>query len=237
MRYAEQLHPQLPPTRLVSRKGRLYTGPCPFCADGGEDCFHVWMAASGSRPAERSWCRVCDRRGLLRTLATDEERTASPAAGRPRVEPKPEHVPFCRQLYAAAAFWAHAWLRDPCHPDPLAYLHRRRLDDVTISRYVLGVTLRDPESFVAHLHNACPEAFPYAEEAGLIIMDDEGRQFTHWNLRGRLVFPYIAGGEVVDLRTRTYDWQKGYRSIGTPTPSVAPTSPLAGTAWRRGQRP
>jgi hypothetical protein len=220
VRYAEQLHPQLAPMRLVSRNGRLYTGPCPFCADGGEDRFHVWMEASGSRPAERYWCRVCDRRGLLKNLGNDDDREQQEPRPRPkppvraRTEPLPEHVPFYRQLYAAVALWAHAWLLDPCHPEPLAYLHRRGLSDATISRYVLGVTLRDPESLVAYLRRECPEAFPYAEEAGLVITDDSGRQLTHWNLRGRLIFPYIANGEVVDLRTRTYDGQKGYRSLG-----------------------
>ncbi|HMQ29528.1 MAG TPA: hypothetical protein PKD53_02325 [Chloroflexaceae bacterium] len=220
MRYAEQLHPQLAPMRLVSRSGRLYTGPCPFCADGGEDRFHVWMEASGGRPAERYWCRVCDRRGLLKNLGTDDDRqqraprTSTPPPSRSRAAPNPQHIPFYRQLYAAVALWAHAWLLDPCHPEPLAYLHRRGLSDATINSYVLGVTLRDPESLVAHLRRECPEALPYAEEAGLVITDDSGRQLTHWNLRGRLIFPYIADGQVVDLRTRTYDGQKGYRSLG-----------------------
>lgn len=223
MPYAEQLHPRLQPMRLVSRNGRLYTGPCPFCADGGEDRFHVWMEASGGRPAERYWCRVCDRRGLLKNLNGDEQPLAMPSrrceggrvdSSRPRAEPSPHHIPFYRQLYTAVALWAHAWLLDPCHPEPYAYLRRRGLDDTTISRYVLGVTLSDPESLVAHLRDTCPEAFPYAEEAGLIVIDDNGRERTHWNLRGRLVFPYIASGEVVDLRTRTWDASKGYRSLG-----------------------
>jgi hypothetical protein len=223
VRYAEQLHPRLQPMRLVSRNGRLYTGPCPFCADGGEDRFHVWMAASGGRPAERYWCRVCDRRGLLKNLDGDEQPTAIPARRsergrvdnrRPRAEPKPDHIPFYRQLYTAVALWAHAWLLDPCHPEPRAYLRKRRLNDATVSRYVLGVTLSDPESLVVHLRETCPEAYPYAEEAGLVIVDDDGQERTHWNLRGRLLFPYIAGGEVVDLRTRTYDAGKGYRSLG-----------------------
>ena len=145
VRYAEQLHPRLQPMRLTSRTGRLYTGSCPFCADGGDDRFHVWMEASGSRPAERYWCRVCDRRGLLKNLGEDE-RDASPKAGRSesiqrvpllhRVEPKPEHIPFYRQLYAEVALWAHTWLLDPCHPEPRVYLHRRGLHDETISRAV-----------------------------------------------------------------------------------------------------
>ncbi|HMQ30428.1 MAG TPA: hypothetical protein PKD53_06840 [Chloroflexaceae bacterium] len=223
MRYAEQLHPRLQPMRLASRAGRLYTGACPFCAEGGEDRFHVWMEASGSRPAERYWCRVCDRRGLLKNLGEDE-RAPSPQVGRDvyrervptrhRAEPRPEHIPFYRQLYTAVTLWAHTWLLDPCHPEPRAYLHRRGLSNETISRAVLGVTLSDPDSLVEHLRVACPEAFPYAEEAGLVITDDDGSQHTHWNLRGRLLFPYIAGGEVVDLRTRTYDGGKGYRSLG-----------------------
>ena len=220
VRYAEQLHPQLHSMRLVSRKGRLYVGPCPFCADGGDDRFHVWMEASGRRPAKRYWCRVCNRRGLLKNLdggGNGEQcgpRPTPASAACPRAASDTAHIPFYRQLYAEVALWAHAWLLDPCHPQPFAYLHRRGLSDATISRSVLGVTLSDPDSLVAHLQANCPEAFPYAEEAGLLIVDEDGRQRTHWNLRGRLVFPYIAGGEVVDLRTRTYDGQKGYRSLG-----------------------
>jgi hypothetical protein len=212
VRYAEQLHPRLQPMRLVSRAGRLYTGPCPFCADGGEDRFHVWMAASGGRPAERYWCRVCDRRSLLRNLDGDEQPLATRARPHkyidishrgPRAEPNPDHISFYRQLYTAVALWAHSWLLDPCHPEPRAYLHERGLSDATISRYVLGVTLSDPESLVAHLRVTCPEAFLYAEEAGLVVIDDDGREHTHWNLRGRLVFPYIFGWDSVRPGTRT----------------------------------
>ncbi|NTU77918.1 MAG: hypothetical protein HGA45_00705 [Chloroflexales bacterium] len=207
----------------MSRTAHVYVGPCPFCADGGDDRFHVWMEASGSRPAERYWCRVCDRRGLLKNLDRDEQpatvraERAAPIHDdrlRPRPEPNPAHIPFYRQLYEATVLWAHAWLRDPCHPEPQAYLHQRGLSDDTISRYVLGVTLRDPDSLVAYLRETCPETFPFAEEAGLVVTDDDGRLHTHWNLRGRIVFPYIADGQVVDLRTRTYDGQKGYRSLG-----------------------
>jgi hypothetical protein len=226
VRYAEQIHPQLPPMRLASRRGRLYTGPCPFCADGGEDRFHVWMEASGDRPAERFWCRVCNRGGLLRSLDQEERRSGgteparAPRSGleHPQAQANPAHVPFYRQLYAATALWAHAWLLDPCHPDPRGYLHQRGVSDATISRYVLGVTLNDPESLVAYLRAECPETFPFAEEAGLLVRDDNGRLRTHWNLCGRLVFPYIAGGEVADLRTRRYGEGKGYRSLGPYEP-------------------
>jgi hypothetical protein len=181
------------------------------------------MEASGSRPAERYWCRVCDRRGLLKSLGReDDTEHGLPHRERPvqsehvseRVTPNPEHIPYYRQLYEAVTLWAHAWLLEPCNPDPLAYLHWRGLRDATISHYVLGVTLRDPDSLVAYLRDTCPEAFPYAEEAGLIITDQDGRPRTHWHLRGRIIFPYIVAGKVVDLRTRTYDGQKGYRSLG-----------------------
>lgn len=204
MPYPEQLHPQLQPMRLASRNGRMYVGPCPFC------------------PAERYWCRICNQRGLLKHLDREEQRDVTSSAHGPkrhqahhlRVAPEPAHIPFYRQLYHAVALWAHSWLFDPCHPTPRAYLHQRGLSDAMISRYVLGVTLSDPDSLVTYLHATCPEAFPYAEAASLVITDDDGRQRTHWNLRGRLVFPSIDGGEVVDLRTRTYDAGKGYRSLG-----------------------
>ncbi len=227
VRYAEQIHPQLPPMRLASRSGQLYVGPCPFCADGGEDRFLVWMAASGGRPAERYWCRVCNRRGLLRHLGREDgappTRPSTPerTPQRPRAAPDPAHIPFYRQLYAATARWAHRWLRDVCHPDPLAYLHGRGFDEATIGRYVLGVTLDDPDSLVDHLRATCPEAFPYAEAAGLLVTDDADRLRTHWNLCGRIVFPYIADGQVVDLRTRTYGAGKGYRSLGPYEPRGA----------------
>lgn len=120
------------------------------------------------------------------------------------VAPRPDHIPFYRELYAATALWAQQWLVDGCHPDPQAYLHRRGLSDATIGRYVLGVTLCDPQRLVAYLKATCPDAFPYAEEAGLLARDADGQLRTHWNLCDRLVFPYIAKSEVVDLRTRTY---------------------------------
>jgi hypothetical protein len=223
VRVVERIHPQLPQMQLASRNGRMYVGPCPFCAEGGEDRFHVWMEASGGRPAERYWCRVCNARGRLASLdregkpasgsaaATDRPKPASPPR---RVEPTPAHIAHYRALYEATALWAHSWMLDGCHPDPQRYIHRRGLSDATIGRYLLGVTLRDPDSLVAYLRQECPEAFPYAEQAGLLVRDDAGQLRTHWNLRGRIVFPYLAGGQVVDLRTRTYDGQKGYRSLG-----------------------
>lgn len=219
MRYAEHIHPLLGPMRRTSRNGNLYQGPCPFCADGGDDRFHVWMEASGGRPAERYWCRVCNRSGLLKHLGREENWTnlqreaASPPTRYRPAEPRPAHIPFYRELYTATVLWAHMWLVDPANPDPRAYLLRRGMRDDTIGRYVLGAALGDAESLVAHLQATCPEAFSYAEEAGLIIVDDDGRQRTHWNLRGRIIFPYIAGGEVVDLRTRRYDGGKGYKSL------------------------
>ena len=223
---------------------QLYTGPCPFCVDGGEDRFHVWMEASNGRPAERYWCRVCNRSGLLHSLDQEEDYATSGAkplsASEPRqvatrVEPTPEHIPFYRQLYAATALWAHAWLLDPCHPDPRAYLCRRGLSDAMISRYVLGVTLSDPESLVVYLRTECPDAFPFAEEAGLLVRDEAGRLRTHWNLCGRLIFPYIANGEVVDLRTRTYGEGKGYRSLG-PYESRGATVPFGWDAITPGTK-
>jgi hypothetical protein len=126
-------------------------------------------------------------------------------------------------------------MRDGCHPDPQRYLHRRGLSDATIGRYLLGVTLRDPESLVAYLRSTCPASFPYAEEAGLLVKDDQGQLRTHWNLRGRIVFPYIADGQVVDLRTRTYDGQKGYRSLG-PYVERGATFPFAWDSVPAGTR-
>jgi hypothetical protein len=203
--YAEIIHPQLPPMRRVGRNGQ-YHGPCPFCADGGADRFQVWLEASGGRPAGRYWCRVCQRHGLLSSLNrmapahSHPQRTGKKSP--PRPGPNPDHIAHYRELYAATALWAHAWLLDGCHPEPLAYLHTRGLDDQIITRSLLGVTLRDPVALVEHLRTTCPEAFPYAEAAGLLVRDDQEHLRTHWNLCDALVFPCLVDGAVVDLRTR-----------------------------------
>jgi hypothetical protein len=203
--YAEIIHPQLPPMRRVGRTGQ-YHGPCPFCADGGENRFQVWMDADGGRPAGRYWCRVCNRRGLLKSL--DRPGIAPSSPGLPKRQrqrssgPRPKYIPHYRELYTATALWAHAWLLDGCHPEPLIYLRQRGLDDDSIARSVLGVTLRDPFALVEHLRTTCPTAFPYAEEAGVLVRDHHGQLRTHWNLCGALVFPVIAEGEVTDLRVR-----------------------------------
>lgn len=242
MRYAEHIHPLLGPMRRTSRNGNLYQGPCPFCADGGDDRFHVWMASSGGRPAERYWCRVCNRSGLLKYLGREEDwpqlqrEAVAPSPSRRPAEPRPEHISFYRELYNATVLWAHAWLIEPANPDPRTYLLRRGLRDDTISRYVLGAALGDAESLADHLRVACPEAFPYAEEAGLITVDDDGRQQTHWNLRGRIIFPYIAGGEVVDLRTRRYDGGKGYKSLAGGYDDRGATHPFGWDSVEPGTR-
>jgi hypothetical protein len=42
----------------ASRAGRLYTGPCPFCADGGDDRFHVWVVQHEAKEPGRDYLLV-----------------------------------------------------------------------------------------------------------------------------------------------------------------------------------
>ena len=206
-------HPDLPPMRLVNRRTLEHAGPCPFC--GGDtqrsDRFRVWLEPGN----QRYWCRACNERGPLRKLFGDERpalRLASPRLKRHRVaDPIPADAAHYRAIYTAVALWAHANLLDLANPDPLAYLHARGINEDTIGRAVLGVTRRDPMALADYLRREHADLLPYAEAAGVLVREGESWR-THPNLCGCLVFPYLADGEVVDLRTRTYPG-KGYRSL------------------------
>jgi hypothetical protein len=220
------IHPGLPPLRLVNRRTLEHAGPCPFC--GGDahrsDRFRVWLESG----KERFWCRACNEKGPLRKLL-GEDRPARRVVLRQQhrrrhVDPVPTDAPHYRALYAAIALWAHANLLDLANPDPLAYLHQRGINEDTIARGVLGVTRRDPAALADHLRHEHAELLPYAEAAGVLVREGEAFR-THANLCGCLVFPYIANGEVVDLRTRTYPG-KGYRSLAGGYESRGATSPF-----------
>jgi hypothetical protein len=213
----EFIHPQIPPLRLVNRRSEEYVGACPLCGgDEGSDRFHVWMAASGSRPARRFWCRNCGEKGLVdrrfREGSTDDVRPTAPQfarlaaeqPGRTRQRPEPcaAHIPHYRQLYALVALWAHNHLFDPANPDPLAYVAKRGLSPQNAQRHLLGYGLRDPQALPNYLRADATELLPYAEEAGLLIRDWGGELRAHPNLCGAIIFPYIADSQVVDIRMR-----------------------------------
>lgn len=204
----------LPPLRLVNRRTQEHVGACPFC--GGQqdsDRFHVWMEPG----RERYWCRACDAKGPLSRLLGEEIRPRPAATRRGAARPAapaadPTRQGSYRQIYATVALWAHGLLLDPANPDPAAYLRRRGLGEGAIRHHLLGATLRDPAAIPELLRRECPELLPYAEEAGVLSRDRGGELRGHPNLCGSLIFPYIAGGEVVDLRARSYPG-KGYRSL------------------------
>ena len=209
------IHPHLPPLRLVNRRTLEHAGPCPYC--GGDahrsDRFRVWLEPG----KERFWCRACGEKGALSRLLGEDRPVLRPALRRPRggrqvAAPVPAHTAHYRALYTAVALWAHANLLDLANPDPLAYLHQRGIDDPTVARTVLGVTRRDPDALATYLRHAYPALLPYREAAGVLTRDFGGELRAHPNLCGCLVFPYLADGEIVDLRTRTYPG-KGYRSL------------------------
>lgn len=215
MQPATYIHPDLPPLRLVNRHTEEYVGACPFCGgDTHSDRFHVWMVESHGRPARRFWCRSCNEKGLLdkrfgedtqwKVRIADAVRRADARRARKRssTEPRPEHIPQYRQIYTLVALWAHTWLLDAANPEPLAYIVQRGLSPADAGRYLLGYGLNDPQALVSYLRSEAPELLPYAEEAGVLVHDNTGALRAHWNLCGALVFPYIANGEIVDIRMR-----------------------------------
>jgi hypothetical protein len=203
---------ELPALRLVNRRTQEYCGPCPICGGNARsDRFRVWLTPE----RKRYWCRRCDAKGSLDTLLqVDRPRIELPTpAQKPQrqIDPNPAHAAHYRELYAAVALWAHANLWDTCNPDPLAYLHGRGLHDATIGAALLGYALHDPTSLPDYLRQTCPALLPYAEAAGVLVRRDSTLR-THPNLCGRIVLPYVAHGEVTDLRTRAFPG-KGYTSL------------------------
>jgi len=203
----------LPPMRLKSRATAEYGGACPFC--GGDpqrsDRFCVWMKG---RP--RYWCRQCGRSGPLDDLLNGTTRAAGTPYAAARVSERPRpiaaHIPAYRKLYRAVAAWAQTNLSQPYNPEPLTYLRQRGLHEQTIRNARLGYALDDPRSLLEYLQRQHADLLPYAEEAGVVYRERAGAYETHWNLQGCLVLPYVANGEVVDLRTRTFPG-KGYTSL------------------------
>lgn len=205
--------------RLINRRSGEYTGACPHC-QAGTNRYHVWTKpGAGERPAWRYWCRSCGASGVFG--AASHDRAPAPAQHQVSlpcpVEPCPAHIPFYRQLYELTALWAHSWLIDDTNPEPLAYLAKRGVSQTTAQHHLLGYALDDPQSLVRYLSDHTPELMPYAEEAGLLVMDRQGTLRTHWNLCGALIFPTIANGEIVDLRARKLHAGAKARSLaGSP---------------------
>jgi hypothetical protein len=116
-------------------------------------------------------------------------------------------------LYELTALWAHGWLMDAANPDPLAYLAKRGVSQATAVQHLLGYALDDPQSLVRYLAEYAPDLMPYAQEAGLLIVDRQGMLRTHWNLCGALIFPTIAEGQIADLRARKLGVSAKARSL------------------------
>ena len=205
--------------RLVNRRTGEHTGACPHC-QAGTNRYHVWTErGAGGRPAWRYWCRACGASGVIGAASHEH----APAPERPRAalpcstEPCAAHIPFYRQLYELTALWAHGWLMDAANPDPLNYMSRRGVNPATAVHHMLGYALDDPQSLVRYLTEYAPELMPYAQEAGLLVIDRQGHLRTHWNLCGALIFPTIAEGEITDLRARKLSAGAKTRSLaGSP---------------------
>jgi hypothetical protein len=207
--------------QLVNRRTGEYTGPCPHC-QAGSDRYHVWAKpGEGGRPAWRYWCRTCGASGVLDTTSPDY---ATRHAPQPPVIPisspalpRPDHIPSYRQLYELTALWAHNWLMDDTNPQPIAKLAKRGVSRASAAHFLLGYALNDPQSLVAFLTEHAPDLMPYAQEAGLLVVDRLGVLRTHWNLCGALIFPTIAEGAITDLRARKLERGAKARSLtGSP---------------------
>jgi hypothetical protein len=201
----------LPPLRLASRAKQEYAGACPFCGgDHTSDRFRVW-------PQEgRYWCRQCNVTGWLDALSGERPRTIIPpqpkqARGRLAPQANPAHVAHYRELYAAVALWAHSKLYQDHNPEPLAYLRQRGLDAASIGAALLGYTLSDPAALPSYLRREHPALLAYGEAAGVLVRE-QGALLAHFNLRGAILLPYMAEGQITDLRTRSFPG-KGYKSL------------------------
>jgi hypothetical protein len=150
-----------------------------------------------------------------RTEATPRSKTATQGD---RPTPKPEDIPRYHKLYELVMLWAYGWLLDESNPRGLEALAKRGVTEDTARREMLGYSLNDSQSLVAHIRETALNLFPYGEAAGIFVTDDYGVLRTHWNLCGALVFPYIADGEVTDIRLRKLGEDQKTKSLpGSPT--------------------
>jgi hypothetical protein len=217
----EWLDQRLAGMRLMNVRTGEYVGPCPHCR-AGRDRYHIWTEpGAGGRPAGRYWCRACGASGLLgddRPERGDDAAVATvQTAVRPHGTPLPAHIPHYRQLYELTALWAHRWLTDESNPEPQDFLTRRGVTRAVAERHMLGYALRDEQALVAFLTEHARELLPYAQEAGLLVVNQQGVLRTHWNLCGALIFPTIAEGAITDLRARQIHARAKTKSLpGSP---------------------
>jgi hypothetical protein len=125
--------------RLVNPRTGEHTGPCPHC-QAGTNRYHVWTEpGAGGRPAWRYWCRTCGGSGVLGASSHDHpDHQASQClvvSTSPSTLPRPEHIPFYRQLYKLTALWAPDWLMNTANPDPLVSLAKRGVNQATAVRH------------------------------------------------------------------------------------------------------
>jgi hypothetical protein len=209
----------LPGMRLVNRRTGEYTGPCPHC-QADTNRYHIWTeSGTHGRPAWRYWCRSCGASGVIgATSHVHAPALERPMSSSPRPnDPCAAHIPFYRQLYELTALWAQGWLLDSANPEPLAYLAKRGVSQATAVHHLLGYALHDPQALVAFLTEHAIDLLPYAQEAGLLVVDRQGMLRTHWNLCGALLFPTIAEGQITDLRVRKLGIDTKARSLaGSP---------------------
>lgn len=72
-----------------------------------------------------------------------------------------------------------------------------------------------------------PELLVYVEAAGITVRDDGDALRTHWNLCGSIALPYIANGEITDLRLRR-------PCVGSKTKSLPGSPGLRGATTLKG---
>ncbi len=140
--------------RVARTKGGEWHGPCPFC--GGTDRFIVWPDHPSGRG--RFTCRQCEVSGDAITYIRERDGigfreacallgvdtgTYTPVERQPYVPESCE--PPCqtwqnRMHECIEASFARLYGKND---KPLAYLHKRGLNDTTISHFVLGYNDRD----------------------------------------------------------------------------------------------
>lgn len=180
------------------RRGREYTGLCPF---------HSEKTPSFTVNDDKAFyhCFGCGAHGDAIRFLTDSEGLAFPEAVErlaneagltlpardPAAESRARERAGLRDVQAMAAKWFESQLWSTGGADALAYLRRRGLDDVTIRRFGLGYA---PGGRTALLEALRARGLDDGQlkESGLIVYPEDGRSALD-RFRNRVMFPIRDG--------------------------------------------
>lgn len=210
----------------LTRRGREYTGLCPFHHEktpsftlNDEKAFYHCFGC-GAHGSVFDFIMHVDNVGFADAVARlADDVGLTPPQPSPEAEARERRRRSLFDVLDAAALLYEKTLRLPEGREALQYLYRRGLSDETITHFRLGYAPNTRSAIKGALARAGIDE-PALVETGLLIVPDDPGRSPYDRFRGRVMFP------IADRRGRTVGF--GGRIVGAGEPKYlnSPETPL-----------